>query len=232
MGNTAWILKDTIENGGTRDVLACEGRLRLGPAAKVMAGTKLEAPVFVAAGARVLTGVTIGAYTYVGRNSIVTRASIGRYCSIAHDCQINYFRAHPTDWLSTHPYQYDGENFSFWPGYAKFGKRFFDGDASQAHVTISSDVWLGADVHIFGGVTLGPGSIVGARSMVRDDVDAYAIVTGIPTTLKRYRFDPETIARLLSLKWWDLPEERLRSLPFDDVAQCLQLLEKAEQPKT
>jgi virginiamycin A acetyltransferase len=39
--------------------------------------------------------------------------------------------------------------------------------------------------------------------VVTKNVPAYAIVGGNPATVIRYRFDDETIARLLELRWWD-----------------------------
>ena len=55
---------------------------------------------------------TIGAYTYMrGGGSLSGTRSIGRYCSIANDVTIGGGE-HPTDWLSTHPFQYGGASVS------------------------------------------------------------------------------------------------------------------------
>lgn len=37
----------------------------------------------------------------------------------------------------------------------------------------------------------------------------YAIVGGNPARLIRMRFDDATVTRLLELKWWQWPEERI-----------------------
>jgi acetyltransferase-like isoleucine patch superfamily enzyme len=226
-----FVVETDVENPQPHDVLACDGRIRVGSGAKIVAGTEIEPPVLIADDARVLKGVSIGAYSYVGRNSIVTLTEIGRYCSIAHDCQINYFRAHPHNWFSTHPFQYDQGNFAFWPDYASFSKRPFNADLSQAKVVIGPDVWLGAAVHVFGGVTIGPGAIIGARAMVRSDIPPYGVAMGTPARIYRYRFDETTIDRMLATKWWTLDETLLRDLPFDDVQSCLELL-KTRVPKS
>ena len=223
---TTFSVESDIENREERDVVVLDGRVRLGGRAKLTAGTRIEPPVLVASGARILAGVTLRKYSYVGRNTIVTRAEIGPYTSIAHNCQINYFRGHPTQWLSTHPFQYDEENFKFWSAYGSFSKRPFDGDSTQAPVVIGPDVWLGADVFIFGNVSIGPGAVVGARAMVLDDVPAYGVAIGSPAVTKRYRFDEATIRRLLDVKWWTRGEDVLRDMPFDDVQACLLRLEK------
>ena len=215
-----------IENLLPQDTLAFDGRVRIGSHAKISVGTRIEPPVFVASGARILTGVSIGKYSYVGRNTIVTHADIGCFCSIAHDCQINYFRGHPKNWLSTHTFQYDRDNFAFWSGYSDFLKHHFDADATQEKVVIGADVWLGAGVYIFGGVAIGPGAIIGARAMVQNDIPAYGIAVGAPAKVKNYRFDKELIEQLLAIEWWTLDESLLRDLPFYDVNRCLELLKE------
>lgn len=221
-----FVVDQDVENLLPQDTLAFDGRVRIGSCAKISVGTRIEPPVFVASGARILDGVLIGKYSYVGRNTIVTRADIGRFCSIAHDCQINYFRGHPMDWLSTHTFQYDRNNFAFWDGYSGFEKQPFDADATQEKVVIGADVWLGAGVYIFGGVTIGSGAIIGARAMVQNDIPAYGVAVGTPAKVKDYRFDQKLIEQLLAIEWWTLDEALLRDLPFHDVNRCLQLLEE------
>jgi len=49
-----------------------------------------------------------------------------------------------------------------------------------APVTLHDNVWLGFDVCVLPGVTIGEGSIVGARSVVTADVDPYTVVAGNP----------------------------------------------------
>jgi acetyltransferase-like isoleucine patch superfamily enzyme len=52
-------------------------------------------------------------------------------------------------------------------------------------ITISRNVWIGFDACILPGVTVGEGSIVGARAVVRDDVPPYTIVAGNPARVVR-----------------------------------------------
>lgn len=54
------------------------------------------------------------------------------------------------------------------------------GDMHPAPVVLGDDVWLGANVTILPGVTIGDGAVVGAASTVTKDVPAGAVVVGTP----------------------------------------------------
>lgn len=49
-----------------------------------------------------------------------------------------------------------------------------------APVKIGSDVWIAAKVCILPGVTIGDGAVVGAGAVVRESVNPYSIVAGVP----------------------------------------------------
>jgi acetyltransferase-like isoleucine patch superfamily enzyme len=50
----------------------------------------------------------------------------------------------------------------------------------ERDVHIGEDVWVGANAVILPGVTIGSGAIVAAGAVVTADVDAFAIVGGVP----------------------------------------------------
>lgn len=52
---------------------------------------------------------------------------------------------------------------------------------------IGKDVWIGANAVILGGVTIGDGAVVAAGAVVTKDVEAGAIVAGVPARLLRKR---------------------------------------------
>ena len=72
---------------------------------------------------------------------------------------------------------------------------------------VGHDVWIGYGAMILPGARIGNGAIIGAGAVVRGTVPAYAVVTGNPGQVIRFRFDPDTIARLQSLAWWDWPPD-------------------------
>jgi len=47
-------------------------------------------------------------------------------------------------------------------------------------IILEDDVWVGADVKILDGITIGRGAILGAGAVVKDHVPAYTIVGGVP----------------------------------------------------
>lgn len=91
---------------------------------------------------------------------------------------------------------------SYWPQVPFMENRKKD-------TVIGNDVWIGYDATIMPGVTIGDGAIIGSRSVVTKDVAPYEIVGGNPAQVIRKRFDENTIAFLLELKWWDWPIEKI-----------------------
>jgi acetyltransferase-like isoleucine patch superfamily enzyme len=53
-------------------------------------------------------------------------------------------------------------------------------DGPEAPVTLENDVWIGANVVLLKGVTIGRGAIVAAGAVVRDSIPPYEIWGGVP----------------------------------------------------
>jgi acetyltransferase-like isoleucine patch superfamily enzyme len=53
-------------------------------------------------------------------------------------------------------------------------------DVPSSPVVLGDNVWIGFDVCVLPGVTIGEGSVIGARSVVADDVPPYTIAAGNP----------------------------------------------------
>jgi len=70
-------------------------------------------------------------------------------------------------------------------------KRFLAAENTPARpLRIGRNVWIGFDSCVLPGVAIGEGSIVGARSVVVEDVPPYTIVAGNPARFIR-RIEPE-----------------------------------------
>lgn len=157
----------------------------------------------------------IGAHTYIRSDSLLSLvSSIGRFCSIGSDVVIGQEKnTHPTDWLSSHPFQYTDTALGYTP--------------KIDHAVIGHDVWIGHSAMILEGVTVGTGAIVATRAVVTRDVPSYAVVAGVPAKIVRYRHPPEMIERLLRSEWWNLEVSKLQELPLNDPSSCLDRLEHA-----
>lgn len=151
--------------------------------------------------------VTMGRYSYMGKNNSVCNASIGSFCSIASYCAIGG-GAHDLQAVSTSPVFHEGKNL--------FGTNL--GSLSSklnAPVVIGSDVWIGEGVFIKDGLKIGNGCIIGAHSVVTRDVPDYAVVAGAPAKIIRYRFSEEEIETLSRTQWWNWPEDKLKAANFE-----------------
>lgn len=79
----------------------------------------------------------------------------------------------------------------------------------KGQILIKNDVWIGSNVTIMAGVTIGNGAIIAANSHVVKDVEPYTIVGGNPAKFIKYRFDKDIIDKLLTIRWWNWSNEEL-----------------------
>lgn len=122
----------------------------------------------------------------------------GAYCSLGANIRIIIDGNHRMDGLSTYPF---GRLFPEIP-LENYGKDI---------PTIGNDVWIGSDSVIYSGVSIGDGAVVAGQSVVTKSVPPYAVVAGNPARIVKYRFDESVIQDLLAVKWWDLPDEFVRT---------------------
>lgn len=132
------------------------------------------------------------------------RLTIGKFCSLACGVRFLFTSAnHTLHSLSTYPFPIFFEEWGLDP------RNIRTAWDNRGDIVVGNDVWIGYEAVILSGVTIGDGAIIGARAVVTHDVPPYTIVGGVPAKPIRRRFDDETVARLLALRWWDWPEEKL-----------------------
>lgn len=58
---------------------------------------------------------------------------------------------------------------------------------------IGHNVWIGSNVVLKRGMTIGHGAVIGANEVVTKDVPPYAILAGVPAKIIRFRFEENII---------------------------------------
>ncbi len=158
--------------------------------------------------------VIVGRFTYGARNIFIhtweepETLKIGRYCSIAGNIQVYMGGSHRTDWISTYPFG------TVYRDYLK-SLRVPGHPKSNGDVVIGNDVWIGHGATIMSGIQVGDGAVIGANAHVVSNVPPYAIVSGNPAQIIRYRFSDEVISLLMEWKWWEFSHSEIDGLVSD-----------------
>ncbi len=174
----------------------------IGKGAYLYKGTTLEGKDFIGDGAE-LANVLVGYSSFIGRDSVISNTKIGKYSCIAG----------LETAIGRHPVK--GENISVYPAFYSNAKQYGYSYVTQTtfeeakhsedgyNIVIGNDVWMGRGVMIIDGVTVGDGAVIGARSLVTEDIEPYAIYAGSPAKKIGSRFDEDSVNRLMEMKWWD-----------------------------
>lgn len=118
---------------------------------------------------------------------------------------------HRNDWFSNYP----------------FMECIVEAYKPKGDTQISDGVWLGMRSMIMPGIKIGEGAVVAAGSIVTKDVAPYTIVGGNPAKLINKRFDDEVINKILSLKIYDLSEEKIDQIIHHLCSNDIAMLEEA-----
>jgi acetyltransferase-like isoleucine patch superfamily enzyme len=131
-----------------------EGRLEVG------AGTLFEPGVWLTAPAPGRIHIGEGTFLNLGvMIAAVELVEIGSHCMLANGCMV-------TD--ANHRFD-DPDKPVTWQGFT-----------SKGPTRIADNVWLGANVVVTSGVTIGERSVIGANSVVTEDIPPFSIAAGAP----------------------------------------------------
>ncbi|WP_404422128.1 AMP-binding protein [Nibricoccus sp. IMCC34717] len=128
--------------------------------------------------------------------------SFGRFCDITRTARFETAN-HPSNTVSSHAVFYN-KQLGFSKGVS----------IPRSKISIGHDVHIGHNaVLLYPACTVGNGAIIGSSAVVTQNVPPYAVVTGYPARVLRYRFSDKVIERLEQTRWWELPIEAYRSMP-------------------
>lgn len=111
--------------------------------------------------------IRIGSNTYINRNTFLDASfsiQIGRQCGIGPNC-----------YITDHDHGVESDVPPL------------EQPLVSVHTRIGDRAWIGANVTILKGVTIGKDAVVGAGSVVTKDVPAGAIAVGVPAKVIKYK---------------------------------------------
>ena len=157
-------------------------------------GATIDPAAFVSPEARVFTeSLTIGSSSYIAADALVRGDIV-----LGRDCTINPY-------VSLHGKVTMGDGVRIASLATLAGQNHvFEDVTKPIHrqpittrgIKIGDDVWIGANVVVLDGVTVGAHAILAAGAVVTKDVPEYAIVGGNPARLLRDRRAPSTAKHL------------------------------------
>lgn len=164
-----------------------------------------------------LSGTSFGYGSFVGFGCEFSNCKIGKFCSLGSNIRV-VSATHPVKgFISTHPAFFSDSYWFHYVQASKFKEHLTNEDGFEC--SIGNDVWIGDNVLILGGCTIGDGAVIGMGSVVLHDVPPYTIVAGIPAKEIRKRFPDEVVDSLNLLNWWNKPIEWIEknAEDFSDV---------------
>lgn len=160
-------------------------QLRAHCSGRVPTSTQFDGPVYASHGARLF----LAPYCRLGRGVVFETSEdgqirIGAHAIINTGCHIVSYAG-----IDIGDNVLIGEYASIRDANhgTELGELIRNQEHQSAPISIGDDVWIGRGAVILKGVTIGPGAVVAANSVVTRDVAAMAIVGGIPARLLRMR---------------------------------------------
>lgn len=187
------------------------------------------------------TGGYIGEYTYcvktiidngiqfggTEQNKLCYNLQIGKYNSIADGFTVIFGRNHNIKRIST------GALDLMFCGWNSHGYDEGTSFNQKGSIIVQNDVWIGQNVTIMAGVTVGNGAVIARNSHVVSNVPPYAVVGGNPAKVIGYRYTKEQIDKMLKIQWWNWDKQKLiqnRSYFSEDIEGfCNKFYPEAEE---
>ena len=181
---------------GLRTLLYPSLFLRSGKRPAIGKGVLLRQPNRISVGSKILvddyvaldvrdeeSSITLGDKVSIGRQTTIAAkggtveleqgVNVGSYCRIATQSKVTIGES---TLIGAYCYVGPGNHTR-----DEGSGNFIEGDMQiKGGVIIGKHCWLGARVTVLDGVTIGDGAIVGAHSVVKEDVPAGAVAVGIP----------------------------------------------------
>ena len=159
---------------------------------------------------------SIGAFSY-SYSALPEPMKIGRYCSISTGLVI-LDSHHPMDLVTTSIITFRPNNLLVNEFITKeqtdqYNWHRFNG---KKYPTLGNDVWIGRDVTLCMGITIGDGAVVAAGSLVTKNVPPYAVVGGNPARILKYRIKEHLIPEMNSIQWWSYDPKALSEIGFSN----------------
>ncbi|MFC6206085.1 MULTISPECIES: CatB-related O-acetyltransferase [Levilactobacillus] len=161
---------------------------------------------------------SMGAFSY-SQSNLPIHTIIGRY-SVISGAVREMGPNHPMNRFTSSILTYDPHNAALNTYKEDFNAHIepVRSDVTREYpIIIGNDVWIGENVTFSSkGIVVNDGAVIGADSVVTKDVPPYAVVVGVPAHVIKYRFDPDTIKRLMALKWWQYDFGQFTNIKVDD----------------
>lgn len=162
------------------------------------AGHVIDPTARVDPSAKLKTPTVVGAFSGINEKVVCKgggTVTIGAHCSISAGVVVITSNHR----LDTAAVAYTLSQHHGWP--APMGP--------QLPTTIGNGVWVGENVVVLPGVTIGDGAICAAGAVVARDVEPFTIVGGVPAKPIKDRFPTDVIAVLHDVAWWTWGEAKV-----------------------
>ncbi len=144
-----------------------------------------------------------------------SKLKIGKYCSIANN--VNFIvdeGFHSMSKITSYPFI---NNLTVDNNLAEIR----DNKSQREGIIIGNDVWIGMNVIILPGVTIGNGVTIAAGSVVTQDLPHYVVAAGVPAKIIKNKHSEEIVEILNQISWWNwgskLVKERMADFYILDI---------------